>query len=706
MKMITLILLGMLVALEPALAAAPNGHDLFQKALVQEQTAGDLGAAIALYERVASEHADDRPLAAKALLHIAICRQKLGQQEALSAYQKVVERYPEQQEVVSAAKARISELSPSSDKRANAPVFQKVHIPTKIPWDAQLSPDGKRILFASGKQLWMASRSSQLGPTYPGTPQLIDTAGVGAEWCGLTWSGDGRWIGFNSASADTNGYGAIYVVSADGGRPRKVHENNRDARIVNYRMSLSPHGETLAFTSVDAKELRIYTLRLDGGAPRRLVNTPAREPVFSPDGKTIAYVEDEDLGRRGGGLWIVPAEDGPPRRVAEAKNASTPVWSPSGSMLAFVDYSVSSQIRVVPLVQNAGAGNDGVTIECRNEGLDNVVRLTGWTPDNQIGAVCGRKTEFSLYTLPVPGGKPAFVTHGGYPMQPRWSPDGMRIIHVNSLNETSGDWEQLAPAFVSAEGGAVTTVPLRADTKIRIGEYGTGNRLSPDGAAIVFAGQKHQEGRHTSHLWTLPAGGGTAKPLTDGPASFTDWFPCWSPDGQNIAFVRAEWSSNWDSIWKVGNIFVIPSGGGEPRQITSETDRVFAVGPVIWSPDGALMAFFSQDKDTADGTIKVIPATGGTVRVVTKVEAIYANKEMAWSPDSRRIAYNSPKDKIKIVSLADGKVEDIDPSLPGVTIYHLDWSPDGKRLVFGGASGGDSEFWMVGDFLSVSASPK
>jgi Tol biopolymer transport system component len=492
---------------------------------------------------------------------------------------------------------------------------------------------------------------------------------------------------------------------------REQNENNRDARFVNYRMSLSPHGEMLAYasvdgTSVDGKELHIYALPVNNGTPRRLVETPAREPVFSPDGKTIAYVEDEDLGRRGGGLWVVPAEGGTPKRVAEAKNASSPVWSPNGSMLAFVDYGEGSQVRIVPLDQTEDPASKGTSITCHRDGLDGVTRLTGWTPDNQLGAISELKEEYALYTLPLQGGQPAFVTHGGYPWQPRWTPDGTRIVHVNGLNATSGDWEQLAPAFVSAEGGDATTVPLRSDTKIRLWEYGTGNRLSPDGTTLVFAGQKHSEGRHTFHLWTLPAQGGAPKPLTDGPAFFTDWFPCWSPNGRNIAFVRAETSGNWDEGWKTVNIFIIPSGGGEPRQLTSDTDRVFAVGPVVWSPDGALLAFFSQDKDSrTNRTIKVIPASGGTSRVVTTVE-ISNGIELAWSPDSRRIAYNSGDKIIKIVTLADGKIEDINPSLEGVTIYQLDWSPDGKRLAFAGQSGGGSEFWMIGDFLPAPAGPK
>lgn len=155
------------------------------------------------------------------------------------------------------------------------------------------------------------------------------------------------------------------------------------------------------------------------------------------------------------------------------------------------------------------------------------------------------------------------------------------------------------------------------------------------------------------------------------------------------------------------NIFTIPSRGGEPRQIPSETDQVFAAGPVMWSPDGAQLAFFSRDEgDGDDGTIKVIPATGGSSRMVTKVEAIWANKEMAWSPDSRRIAYNSPGEKFKIVSPEHGDIEEVSPSLEAVSIYHLDWSPDGKRLVFAGAGGGGSEFWMIGDFLAASTTAK
>ena len=59
---------------------------------------------------------------------------------------------------------------------------------------------------------------------------------------------------------------------------------------------MSSDGKILAFSSVDVKrkEQHIYTIPVDGGKPKRLVDMQAREPTFSPDGSMIAFVEDGD----------------------------------------------------------------------------------------------------------------------------------------------------------------------------------------------------------------------------------------------------------------------------------------------------------------------------------------------------------------------------------------------------------------------------
>jgi len=53
------------------------------------------------------------------------------------------------------------------------------------------------------------------------------------------------------------------------------------------------------------------------------------------------------------------------------------------------------------------------------------------------------------------------------------------------------------------------------------------------------------------------------------------------------------------------------------------------------------------------------------------------------------------------MSLEDRNVVDIKTDLVATSIYHLDWSPDGKKLVFGGYKGGGRELWLMEDFLPL-----
>src|SRR5437868_1940216 len=69
-----------------------------------------------------------------------------------------------------------------------------------------------------------------------------------------------------------------------------------------------------------------------------------------------------------------------------------------------------------------------------------------------------------------------------------------------------------------------------------------------DQIAFVYAGD----------IWTVPATGGTARRLTSHPG--LELFPKFSPDGRWIAF-----SGQYNGTRQV---FVIPTEGGEPRQLT------------------------------------------------------------------------------------------------------------------------------------------
>jgi Tol biopolymer transport system component len=692
---------------------------LFEKAVYLEEAKGDLQQALEVYGAILEKYAENQPLAAKALYRIGLCQEKLGSQEAQKAYRRLIEQYPGQKEEVALARARLAELTATVQTASRKPTFRKIHIPTKISGYVSLSPDGQKLSLSSPRQgkLWIAPLSGKLGLDFLGEPVELVTGDVSVEWSAHTWSRDGKWIAFNDDpiqkpenSEKKKGIQGIFVVSSEGGKPKKVYENYRDARVINYRMSLSFDGKSLAFSSVDqeSKEQHIYSIPVDGGTPRLLTDAQAREPAYSPDGTMIAYVEDKETGGAGGSLWIVPAQGGDPKLVAEAGMASSPVWSPEGDMIAFVDKrDKTAQLHIIPVGRDGRPAGEKIAIGAP-EGIQAVDYLAGWTPDNKIGAVFAKPLEFGLYTVPAEGGKATVVSHGEYPVVPRFSPDGKRIFHFNNSDDPNGGWQGLAIAVVPAEGGPVKVLPIETEEKMTIPGWGGGNKVSPDGKLIVFSGKTPKDQGLHFHIWTLPVSGGKPGRLTESPAECTDMFPCWSPDGKSVAFVRTRTNKNYAKLFSETNIYIVNRTGGEPRRLTSESAQV-APCPIAWSPDGKLLAYYSMFENMFEpvirgGTINVIPVDGGEPRVIGKVQGIQVNKELAWSPDSQRIAFNSNRDDdrvIKVISLNDGNIVDIETDLSNTTIYHLDWSPDGKKLVFGGYTGGGHEFWMMEDFLRL-----
>jgi len=103
-----------------ASAVPQKALELFQKALVQEQAAGDLKEAIALYQQAAKEAGGDRELAARALVRAAACYEKLASPQAAQLYQEVIRNYPEQREQVATAQAHLQELRRVQSARTNA----------------------------------------------------------------------------------------------------------------------------------------------------------------------------------------------------------------------------------------------------------------------------------------------------------------------------------------------------------------------------------------------------------------------------------------------------------------------------------------------------------------------------------------------------------------------------------------------------------
>ncbi len=684
----------------------------FEKAVYSMETKADLKEAITLFESLIKTYPNEKEYVAKSLLYQGMCYEKLGSQEAVKKYQHLVNNYPGQKNEVAIARERLSSLL-IAEKVSQAPIvpkFRKIKIPTQLSPCVKLSPDGKDLALVSEKKLWRMPLSGNLGQDFPGTPVQLNTEGIEVEWTGLAWSADGKWIAFNDIQPrDTlekqHWNQSIYIVSSKGGKPKRIVENYSDVRTVNYRISLSPDGKNLAYTSIENNEQHIYTTPVTRGSPKQLVDIQAREPVFSPDGKLIAYVEDKNLGRSGGDLWIIPAAGGVPKLVAKAGMASSPVWSPDGKMIAFLDYNNNKQMNLVQLQKNGEAAAKVTSIGAP-AGIETLSLLAGWTPDNKIGMLVSTKRKFALFTLPSKGGQAAMVLNDdSWVTQPRWSRDGGQIYYTTAPGMGREQGLRLRLASVSVNGGSGKQLPLSTNQDgdtIRTIVYQGGNRVSPDGKMFISSAWTSKDKNPLNpyfpylKIWKLAIDGSEQIQLTKKPGNYADFCPCWSPNGKKVAFVRSRITKGDFLDYDEAGIYIIDSSGEESEILASSSDKF--IFSIAWSPDGKMIAYYTKEKEAPNTCyMNIIHLETGTTKVVREFPIVNEHAELAWSPDSRQIAFNG--EKIHVINIDDGSIEDIETNLLDVIIFHMDWSPDGKFFVFGGLLIPKSEFWFLEDFL-------
>lgn len=254
---------------------------------------------------------------------------------------------------------------------------------------------------------------------------------------------------------------------------------------------------------------------------------------------------------------------------------------------------------------------------------------------------------------------------------PRWSPDGTRLAYIS-------------------HGGGSSAIRVRwmdggQDAAVTHVEYSpTGLAWSPNGKWIAFAMLVPEVHRPFVELPAKPEGAD------------------WGPPVQYID--QLQYRRDGAGYLRPGHVhlFVVPADGGSARQIT---DGPFNDGAPVWTPDGSTLVFSANrhpdsEYEPLNSEVYAVSVADGTVRALTNRNG--PDNSPAVSPDGRLIAYTGFDDRKQGYQVTHLYVMNSDGSGSRAVASGLDrdieapvWSADGRGIYVRYDDEGDTRIALV-----------
>jgi tricorn protease len=392
------------------------------------------------------------------------------------------------------------------------------------------------------------------------------------------------------------------------------------------------------------------------GVARAAEETPllAHSPTLSKTHVVFAY---------GGYLWSVPRDGGDARQLTTGGHEGLPVFSPDGKWIAFsAMYDGNLDVFVMP-----AEGGEPRRLTW-HPAADVAV---GWTPDGKRVLFYSAREAYAdfsrLYTVPVEGGTADVL--------PMWrgefawfSPDATRIAYVpNQIWQTS--WKryrggQTTPIYiVRLSDLALEKVPRENSNDRHPVWFGDSVYFLSDrnGPVTLFA----YDTKTKAVKQVVENKGLDFKSLSAGPDALV-----YEQFGGIYLFDPASGKSKNVGIRLAGDL---PATRPHYEKVGEKIQNAAI------SPSGARAVF------EAHGEILTVPEEKGDIRNLTRTTAA-AERDPAWSPDGKSIAYFSDESGEYALHIADQSgskaVKKISLGNPPSYFYSPQWSPDSKKIAY------------------------
>jgi len=226
---------------------------------------------------------------------------------------------------------------------------------TRHEWNAQYSPDGKRIVFLSNRSgrpaVWVCASDGS-------DPVQLTSFPAPVTGC-PRWSPDGQQIVFDS---NLEGQYEVYVINADGGRPRRLTHNPADDAVASW----SRDGRWIYFSSNRTGEWQVWKMPPDEGGAIQVTRHGGFGPFESFDGKSVCYCRARGLTS----LWGMPVGGGEETKIVDSATETftvvdqgiyfVPPRNPQGSSsIQFLSFATG---RITPIAAVHGPTRSGLSV--------------------------------------------------------------------------------------------------------------------------------------------------------------------------------------------------------------------------------------------------------------------------------------------------------------------------------------------------------
>jgi tricorn protease len=472
--------------------------------------------------------------------------------------------------------------------------------------------------------------------------------------------------------------GDVWLANLDGSGVRRLTSDIGEKS----NPVFSPDGKLIAYSAQVDGNVDVYVMSANGGLPRRLTWHPGADLVqsFTPDGSAVMFSSPRAaFNNRYRKLFTVPVGGGVESEL-EIPNASRAAYSPDGQRIA---YNPTAQA-FLQWKRYRGGLNSVLWLFNRNDRTVERIPQPA-TRANDVDPIwigeriyfrSDRDGEFNLYVYDTRSRSVTALTHHqDFPVL-NAAAAGNRILYEQAgylhLLDLDGKADQgrRIPIGVSADLG------LARERWVRGAKYIRNASISPSGARVAF--------EFRGDIVTLPADKGDVRHLTQSPGVH-ERGPAWSPDGAQLAYFSDESGEYALHVRQ-------QDGKGEVRKYPLKGSGFYE--RAVWSPDSKKIAFIDNS-----WTLYYLDLASGSQHKIASEPMYGVDKSLiaAWAPDSRWLAYtlNSPSytRTAYIYGLEDGKSHAVTDGLSDVANPVFDRS--GKYLYFfASTDAGPSNNWF------------